>query len=366
MSIHINKTRKQFYICYKGEDRKTYTITNAKWKTTLVNKTYMKTIELQAIEDDKRKRNLYLKSSSEITIRELADAFIDSFHLYHKDNSFLSCKKNINYFIKYMSSVNLPLQKALTREFLQKYRINIQKNNIKQNTININLMYIRQMLDFAADKEYLTYELASKLKSEIKSVKIYTEIKEDKLKFWDNDQWNIFINSFDDNDKYKYLFETCYIAGLRVGELRALKWSDLDAEKKVLNINKSADAKNKITIAKTSASNAKVSISNSLIKDLLYLKKETAASDDDFMFFNDKMVSYGTINNQLELHINNTGLPKISIHGLRHSCASRLINAGVSPLLVSKHLRHSSVSITLNVYSHLFPNETEGVIDKIF
>lgn len=45
--------------------------------------------------------------------------------------------------------------------------------------------------------------------------------------------------------------------------------------------------------------------------------------------------------------------------------ASRMINRGCNPLIVSKYLRHSSTQQTLDTYSHLFPNITNGIMDKI-
>ena len=99
---------------------------------------------------------------------------------------------------------------------------------------------------------------------------------------------------------------------------------------------------------------------------LLQYKFDLAASDNDFMFFGEKHVSRTNVRKIMSKHIELSGVPYIKFHGLRHSCASRMINAGVSPLIVSKHLRHSSVKETLDTYSHIFPNETVGIIDKIF
>ena len=88
--------------------------------------------------------------------------------------------------------------------------------------------------------------------------------------------------------------------------------------------------------------------------------------DDDYMFFADKRTSRTTIRRVMDEHIKLANVPHIKFHGLRHSCASRMINAGCSVLLVSKHLRHASTQQTLDTYSHLFPNETIGLMDKIF
>jgi integrase len=49
------------------------------------------------------------------------------------------------------------------------------------------------------------------------------------------------------------------------------------------------------------------------------------------------------------------GLPNIRFHDLRHTCATLLLIRGVHPKIVSEMLGHSSVSITLDVYSHVIP-----------
>ena len=49
------------------------------------------------------------------------------------------------------------------------------------------------------------------------------------------------------------------------------------------------------------------------------------------------------------------GLPDVRFHDLRHTCATLLLTKGVHPKIVSQMLGHSSVSITLDVYSHVIP-----------
>ena len=85
---------------------------------------------------------------------------------------------------------------------------------------------------------------------------------------------------------------------------------------------------------------------------------------DEFVFFI-KHTSRTTARRILIEHIKISEVKKIKFHGLRHSMASRMINKGLNPLIVSKHLRHSSTQQTLDTYSHLFPNVTNGIMDEI-
>ncbi|MGZ4688416.1 MAG: tyrosine-type recombinase/integrase [Acidimicrobiia bacterium] len=56
-------------------------------------------------------------------------------------------------------------------------------------------------------------------------------------------------------------------------------------------------------------------------------------------------------------------MPRIGVHGLRHSAATYLIGAGVSPKLVAQRLGHASPSITLGTYSHVLPGHDRAAAD---
>jgi integrase len=57
------------------------------------------------------------------------------------------------------------------------------------------------------------------------------------------------------------------------------------------------------------------------------------------------------------------GLPRIGVHGLRHSYATAALRAGVSPEVVSKRLGHASVVITLSIYAHVFEQDDEAAAE---
>ena len=59
------------------------------------------------------------------------------------------------------------------------------------------------------------------------------------------------------------------------------------------------------------------------------------------------------------------GIPRIHVHGLRHSHASFLISQGVNVVLVAKRLGHKDIKMTLNTYSHFFPTDENNLIENI-
>src|SRR3990172_2362492 len=63
--------------------------------------------------------------------------------------------------------------------------------------------------------------------------------------------------------------------------------------------------------------------------------------------------------------IEEAGLPEIRFHDLRHTTASLLLEKNTHPLVVSSLLGHSSVNLTLNVYSHVLPTLQQDAVDKM-
>lgn len=57
--------------------------------------------------------------------------------------------------------------------------------------------------------------------------------------------------------------------------------------------------------------------------------------------------------------LKSAGLPPIRFHDLRHTCATLLLSKDVNPKVVSEMLGHSSISVTLDIYSHLLPDMQE-------
>jgi integrase len=55
------------------------------------------------------------------------------------------------------------------------------------------------------------------------------------------------------------------------------------------------------------------------------------------------------------LLLRQAGLPDMRFHDLRHTCATLLLTKGIHPKIVSEMLRHSSIAITLDIYSHVIP-----------
>jgi integrase len=59
------------------------------------------------------------------------------------------------------------------------------------------------------------------------------------------------------------------------------------------------------------------------------------------------------------------GLPPLSVHGLRHTWATLALQSGVHPKVVQERLGHSSIAVTMDIYSHVLPAVESDAADRV-
>ena len=76
----------------------------------------------------------------------------------------------------------------------------------------------------------------------------------------------------------------------------------------------------------------------------------------DFVFTNEvgKYIDYNSVNDKLQKLLEENGLPVVTVHALRHTNASLMINGGIDLKAVSAQLGHCNISITADTYGHIF------------
>lgn len=63
--------------------------------------------------------------------------------------------------------------------------------------------------------------------------------------------------------------------------------------------------------------------------------------------------------------VNRWGLPPLSVHGLRHTWATLALQSGVHPKVVQERLGHSSIAVTMDIYSHVLPAMETDAADRV-
>lgn len=191
--------------------------------------------------------------------------------------------------------------------------------------------------------------------------------------FWTPDEFQKFYHSLDDiklvkdldHVKYKVFFHLLYETGCRKGEAEALHWSDFDFSKKTVSITKNITRKTQtgaysVTTPKNESSNRIVTLTQPLCDELLsFYEQQRKIAPVLYAFGGDDPPSTQSIARVFSAAIEKSGVKKIRIHDLRHSCASLLISKGVSIVAVARRLGHSSVQETLNTYAHMLPDDSK-------
>lgn len=166
----------------------------------------------------------------------------------------------------------------------------------------------------------------------------------------------------------------CMNTGLRIGEICALKWKNINLEKRIIYVQATLERiydeklkKTKVIIDKPKTKNSvrQIPISNKLYNILKPLKNKY--EKDDF-FLTGKSERY--IEPRCYQYIYKKILKKCKVspykfHCLRHSFASECINVGMDIKALSEILGHSNVNITLNIYVHSSYNSKKKYLEKI-
>ena len=162
--------------------------------------------------------------------------------------------------------------------------------------------------------------------------------------------------------------------GMRLGEVTALQWKDIDFENRLIHVQRTF-SRRKLGIPK-SGKDRLVDMSNQLSKVLHVLKehrkndviKNGWKEDPGWLFPSKAGMALNMDYWRKRIFykaIEKAGLRKIRVHDLRHTFASLLIEAGESLTYIRDQLGHHSISFTVDVYGHLTPGGNKAAVDRL-
>ncbi len=165
--------------------------------------------------------------------------------------------------------------------------------------------------------------------------------------------------------------------GLRRGELLGLRWKDIDLKKGIIKINQQIVTSKRIKNLKTASSKRTITLYGNII-DLLKEHKSkqnevklllgtSYKKELDLVFCHGdgSPLSPKVFYNQYKTLLDRAGLESISLHALRHTAATLMLEAGIPAKTVQEILGHSSISTTLDVYGHVTPKMQNDAAQKM-
>lgn len=259
--------------------------------------------------------------------------------------------------------------KNITSDDIQQF-LNTNKN---YSNSYIKKMYeqLNQAFNFAVKNKYIINNpmddvIKPKSTKEDKEVRALT-IEEQQILS------NYLLNSTIEQENYKNIFLIQMYMGLRIGEVLALNVNDFDIEKQMLNVNKTLtlNIDDELVVgdtAKTYAGKRTIPIPDFLIGTIKEQLKIAEDNKDSLLFlYNDHFISHSTINGRLKRILKNIDIDnsEISTHSLRHTFATRCIEAGMSAVVLQRLIGHTDISITLNTYTSIFNKFKENELNKV-
>ncbi|MGI8514623.1 MAG: tyrosine-type recombinase/integrase [Acidimicrobiia bacterium] len=173
-------------------------------------------------------------------------------------------------------------------------------------------------------------------------------------------------------EPYSTLVYLLAYGGLRWGEAAALRRKRCHLLRSRIEVAESlSEARGRLHFGPTKTYRARMAIIPGFLRDLMaeHLAREVNVDSDALVFTSPLGQPLRNTNFRRQVWyraVAEAGLPEgLRIHDLRHTCASLLISQGAHPKAVQVHLGHSSISVTMDRYGHLFPSDMEALAEAL-
>ncbi len=323
-----------------------------------------------------KKRNEALRELEQGTLatgpqQKLKDYLEDWIENVHKDelriSAYVKYKKLIKYIVADLG--NIWLQK-LSPEQVRRFYTKKGKDGLSSKTINSIHGVLHLALENAVRWNYVSRNVCDLVKPPRIVSREVTPLT--------LEQARALLSSVREH-RLEELLVVAVVTGMRRGELLALRWSNIDFERRTLLVLHTVDYIPKYgyveTEPKTKAGKRLISLPHFLVdmlrkhrpQQLEQQLKHGDAWENRDLVFPDLRGGYFNPNYLLRVFkklLNEAGLPHMPFHDLRHSAATILLSMGVNIKVVQELLGHSNISITLGTYAHLLPSMQQEVVEK--
>lgn len=278
--------------------------------------------------------------------------------LWKKDKKQYVKKSTYSAYVLLVENHLLPYfgeMEEVKEEDVQKFVFKKLEQGLSQKTIKDILIVLKMVLKYGIKYKYLEYQDID--------IKFPTQRENEQLEVLNRSNQKKIMDYIENNFTFKNLgIYLCLSSGLRIGELCALKWENLDIDNGIITVRKTiqriyiVDEGRKrteivIDTPKTKNSIRDIPMTTDLLRVIKPLKK--VVNNDYYVLTNDvKPTEPRTYRNYYKRLMKKLDIPELKFHGLRHSFATRCIESKCDYKTVSVILGHSNISTTLNLYVH--------------
>lgn len=328
----------------------------------------LKQYQIEMIKYDK-------KEAHNLTVAELLTYWLYNIK-YHelKSSSFDRLEVTVNKHI--LPAIGYYHIDSITPVIIQEFINNETAKGYSYSTIKKTYNAINAVFRTAVERDYI-------IKSPCIGIVLPKQIKRDKndiVFFTDEEVKRITESATEQYSTGRYIYKHGYAitillnTGMRVGELLALKWCNVDMNGRQIHITETrgqvidrAPSKQKYIMAdrttKTGAGNRYIPINNQTAEALHYFMSLGYKSPYVMANSDNNVITYRNLYRVLSNILEKNGISHGSLHSLRHTFATRLFRNGIDIKVISELLGHSDVSITYNIYTHVIQEQKKKAID---
>lgn len=193
------------------------------------------------------------------------------------------------------------------------------------------------------------------------------------------DEFNRFASVID-NPMFKTFFTLLFFTGMRISEIRALSWDDINLNEQTVRVNKTVTTKVPqkhktngylLQVPKTKSSIRTIDYYGELVNPLLQqhfdtVSKRLGFNKSWFVFGDTRPLSETNITRLKNKYAKMSGLHQIRIHDFRHSYITLMHDLDVDAIVTKEQAGHSSINTTINIYTHLNKKSKRESINAAF
>jgi len=317
--------------------------------------------------------------------------------VYQYLQEWLSIKKNISEESKkvYTFFINkhvkdgfgsILLQKVTVHD-LKKFISKLSEKDLSESTIKKIYNILQTAFNTATKEELIIKNPFAQLDKGYKPI-----AKKTIVEFWTKDEVKEFFSRYEKSEdpRIKILYTLAIYTGMRRGEILGLSWKNIDLDNGVIRISQTLTPSRIKKGAKTATSERSITVSTHVLSELkkhkvMMIKErwemldkysgepsivETLRENYDKLDLvicqpNGNPINVSRFTSNWKTLINRLKMRTIRFHDLRHTCASLLLSTGTHPKVVQELLGHSSVKITMDIYSHMLPNMQKEAVETL-
>ncbi|MDG4974722.1 tyrosine-type recombinase/integrase [Lactococcus lactis] len=313
----------------------------------------------------------FAEEETNLTIQEVFDDWQKIRKEELKPSTFHVGKMAFNTFLKRFGEMDIKeINPTQIQSFLFNSQLSPSTRRLRKNSFNLLFTYAKNVGYIEVNP--IERVVLPKEKNTIE------ELKKKQNKFLNLEEMRIILekNKPIEKDIRKLLiYEFLFLTGLRIGEVQALRWEDVDFEKKTLavthtlNHQGTSEKSRQLLSPKTINSYRAISINDRCLEILNYFYSHL--TDESFIFVNKHGDTY--CYSILARHFKKvcqvlgeeTSQRKYTLHMLRHSHISLLIEMGIPIKTIMERVGHSNEQMILQIYSHVTKKMEEDLANKL-